>query len=181
VLAEPGFLTPRESREYMARTNNLALPFNGRSIRHMLMSWLRSLHVHVPPPDARADFLYLSVAFPLPSEDHSLAGYWADPVKAMPSMHVQRYRARVGTAFVSRYYDENRNLTCNFAENVVSYPPEVLFISGEDNRIIGPSYQREQMKYFPKARLVVVPGAGRSMFNENPGATFAAIRDYLGR
>ena len=57
VLAEPGFLTPKEAREYMARTNNLAMPVNPRSVGHMLMSWFRSLHVNGPDPDARADFL----------------------------------------------------------------------------------------------------------------------------
>lgn len=56
----------------------------------------------------------------------------------------------------------------------------VLFAAtGVDNRLIGPEYQRDQMKYYPRARLEVIPDAGHSMFNENPEVTFQVIRKYL--
>ena len=181
VLAKPGFLTPEKFREYMQRTGNLAIPINLRMIGHMLMTWFKSLHVKGPDPDARADFLYLNVAFGLPSKDHPLAGYWADPVEAMSSLHIDRFGMRAGTVFRARYLDEEGNLAYSFVENSRAYQKEVLFLSGEDNRIIGPDYQREQMRYFPKARLEVIPDAGHSMFNESPDYTFKVIREYLDR
>ena len=37
------------------------------------------------------------------------------------------------------------------------------------------------MRLSPRARLEVIPNAGHTMFTENPGATFAVIREYLGQ
>jgi len=115
----------------------------------------------------------------MPFPDHPLAGYWADPVKAMSAMDIERFGMRAGTVFRGKYFDEEGSLTYGFVENAHAYDREVLFISGEDNRLIGPEYQRDQMKVYPRARLEVIPRAGHSMFNENLEHTFHVIREYL--
>jgi pimeloyl-ACP methyl ester carboxylesterase len=79
----------------------------------------------------------------------------------------------------SKYCDEQGNLTCSFVENAAACKREVLFISAEDNRIIEPEHQPDQMKIYPRGRLEVIPDAGHSMFNENPAYTFQVIRKYL--
>ena len=108
-----------------------------------------------------------------------MAGYWADPVQAMASVHIERFGMRADTIFTSKYNDKRGNLTYSFVENITAYEKKVLFIAGEDNRIIGPDYQRMQMRYFPQARLEIIPNAGHTMFNENPEHTFEVIRAYL--
>jgi pimeloyl-ACP methyl ester carboxylesterase len=97
----------------------------------------------------------------------------------MANLKVERFGMKAGVVFRGKYFDEQGNLTYNFVENAAAYPRELLFISGEDNRLIGPEYQRDQMKYFPRARLEVIPDAGHTMFNENPKYTFRVIRTYL--
>lgn len=179
VLAEPGFLNPEMARRYMKATNNMAVPLTVRTLVHFGRSWFQSLHVTGPDADARGDFFYLQAAFGNPTPDHPLAGYWADPVKAMSDMKIDRFGMRAGTVFRSRYFDEEGNLTYDFTSNASAYDGVVLFISGEDNTLIGPEYQREQMTLYPRARLSVIPAAGHSMFTENPEYTLDVIRKYL--
>jgi proline iminopeptidase len=179
VLAEPGFLNPEMARRYMKATNNMAVPMTVRNLAHFTRSWFQSLHVKGPDADARDDFFYLMAAFGDPSPDHPLAGYWADPVKAMSEMTIDRFGMRAGTVFRCKYFDEEGNLTYDFTANAAAYDGTVLFISGEDNKLIGPEYQRDQVKLYPRAKLEVIPHAGHSMFNENPAYTFEVIRKYL--
>jgi pimeloyl-ACP methyl ester carboxylesterase len=36
------------------------------------------------------------------------------------------------------------------------------------------------MAFFPSTEFVIIPGAGHEMFEENPQASIAAVREYLG-
>jgi pimeloyl-ACP methyl ester carboxylesterase len=142
-------------------------------------TFFQSLHVKGPDADARADYLYLNMAFGMITEDHPLAGYWADTETAREAMKVDRFGMRAGVVFRAKYFDKQGNLTYSFVENTAAYNEEVLFLSGEHNQIIGPEYQRDQIAYFPEARLEIIPDTGHNMFNENPDYTFAVIRNYL--
>ncbi|MCP4318994.1 MAG: hypothetical protein GY789_24125 [Hyphomicrobiales bacterium] len=64
-------------------------------------------------------------------------------------------------------------------EGVEAFDREALFLAGSCDVILGAEFQREQMKLFPKARMVVIEGVGHEMFVENPEASLAPVREYL--
>ena len=56
---------------------------------------------------------------------------------------------------------------------------KALFMSGSENIIIGPAFQRSQMKHYPGSELAVIQGAGHTMLGEKPGESLKAILDFL--
>lgn len=76
------------------------------------------------------------------------------------------------TVFRGKYFDEQRNLTYSFIVNTEVYDREVLFISGEGNRRNGPQYQRDQMRYYPRARLEVTRTRTVRCSTKIPGTLF---------
>jgi pimeloyl-ACP methyl ester carboxylesterase len=67
----------------------------------------------------------------------------------------------------------------SFVEGVEQYQDTVLFISGACNTIIGPDFQKDHMKLFPKTKLVVIEEAGHTMLSEKPVQCQAIIREFL--
>jgi pimeloyl-ACP methyl ester carboxylesterase len=55
----------------------------------------------------------------------------------------------------------------------------VLFLAGACDAVLGEARQRRQMASFRAAELVVVPGAGHTMFGERPDESVAAVRRYF--
>ena len=51
---------------------------------------------------ARADYLFLNAAFGLFTEDHPLAGYWADLDKARAALQIDRFGMRADTVFKAK-------------------------------------------------------------------------------
>jgi pimeloyl-ACP methyl ester carboxylesterase len=73
----------------------------------------------------------------------------------------------------------------HFGRNVVSpnikrFPHKVLLVAGSCNTIIGPEAQRQNVGLFANAELAVVANAGHTMFGEQPDASLAVLRRYLG-
>jgi pimeloyl-ACP methyl ester carboxylesterase len=54
-----------------------------------------------------------------------------------------------------------------------------VLIAGERDRIAPIEGQREAVKLFPDARLVVLPGTGHLAHYETPGLVADAIRSFL--
>jgi hypothetical protein len=71
------------------------------------------------------------------------------------------------------------NLNINMVAGVDQYPGKVLLMAGECGTIIGPEWQKQQMRLFPRAELAVIHAAGHKLFDENPDASIAAVREYL--
>ena len=55
----------------------------------------------------------------------------------------------------------------------------MLFLAGACDSILTPELQRQQMQYFPNARLVVIQNAGHDVFTEQPDASLVPVRTYV--
>ncbi len=77
------------------------------------------------------------------------------------------------------YPSDEEGQRVNLVRGVEAFDKEVLFLAGSCDIILGAELQREQMKYFPNARMVVIDGVGHEMFVENPKASLAPVREYL--
>jgi len=62
-------------------------------------------------------------------------------------------------------------------EGVDAFTSKILFMTGEWEKIIGPEWQREQILFFSKTELAVIPDTGHEMLKENPKASNAMIRE----
>lgn len=67
----------------------------------------------------------------------------------------------------------------NFGEGDEKITSNVLFIAGACNIMIGPDFQRQQMKLFKEAEMVVIKDTGHFMFGEKPDESIDAIRSYF--
>jgi pimeloyl-ACP methyl ester carboxylesterase len=54
-----------------------------------------------------------------------------------------------------------------------------LFLVASCDTVIGESFQREQMAYFPSATMEIIPHAGHELFTDQPVASVAVVRAYL--
>jgi pimeloyl-ACP methyl ester carboxylesterase len=59
------------------------------------------------------------------------------------------------------------------------YTGPVLLLAGSCNVLIGEDHQREHLSHFPEGKLVVIEGAGHSMFGEKPEESNALVREFL--
>ncbi len=56
---------------------------------------------------------------------------------------------------------------------------KVLFLAGGCSVTVGEARQREHMRFFREAELVVIPGAGHTLFGERPDESVGAVRRYF--
>jgi hypothetical protein len=49
-----------------------------------------------------------------------------------------------------------------------AFERELLFLAGSCDVILGTEFQGEQMKYYPKARTIVIDSIGHETFTDNP-------------
>ena len=75
--------------------------------------------------------------------------------------------------------NEQGEFTVSFVDGVEQFPDTVLFLSGQCNTLIGPDYQADHMKLFPRSKMVVIENAGHNMLSEAPETCHRIIRDYF--
>lgn len=175
VLAEPGFLRAEMAGPATQTRFNLALMYG------MGKSWFQSLHVsNKTDPYAAKDYFFgrlLTIVNP---------DYYCKK-KPQPQKNKKR---RGGLSWRAGYVcwetlagrmmrDEHYRLSLDFTIGVEHFNKKVLFLAGQCNQIIGEPLQRQQMKYFPSAQLVVIPEAGHDMFNDQPDLSLKIIRHYF--
>ena len=90
---------------------------------------------------------------------------------------------RLGAA-VNRYLVEDGQnakgeAVYDFTTNLSRFTTPVLFITGGLSEVLGESLQREQVKDYPAASLVVVPGAGHDVQWAQAAPVVSHIRNYL--
>ncbi len=171
VMAEPGPLNAGVMVHYKGKVE-----FSTTFKLHVAGSWLLSLFASGPDSDAAADWFQYQIMAGFKGEDHPLAGYFCK--KKLPPIGHWRVGRRAWIA-VRDSYTTPRNIPVNFVQGMERFHKEVLFITGACNVMLGPEFQREQMKYFPRARMVVIEGVGHQMFWESPAASIAPVREYL--
>ena len=178
VLAEPGFLTPEFGRELQQKTNNFAVGFSFQALYYMAKAWFKSQHIHGPDPQARDDY-FLQELVMSPIKDHPLSGYFCEGKMENAALGMWRIGSLASKAVPQSGMNDQGEFIFNFTEGIERYTNKVLFIAGSCNTIIGPEYQERQMKLYPNAEMVVIEGAGHTMFGEKSEESIKAVREYL--
>jgi proline iminopeptidase len=174
VLAEPGFLTSEFAEKWAEGTQ---MRFSSGLLYHFLKTKFESLHVNGPDENASND--YFAHQWNLyQGNDHTQVGYRCEGDTPKEG-DTWRFGTGASDALFQQAIDADGNFDINLVAGVEQYENQVLFIAGECQQIIGAEWQREQMKFFPSAELVVIPDAGHEMFFENPEASIAVVREYL--
>jgi len=178
VLAEPGPLTAEDARRFVAATGGLRPPMTAEVIWLGARTWLESLGVGGPDADARGDYLrgtLVSSRF----EGHPAAGYYCNRDLSTASLPGWRFGARLAAAILREGQMDGPAPRVDFVRGVERYRGPVLFLAGSCNAVLGPEQQRHHMRHFPGAGLVVIEGAGHTMFGEKPEESLRALRAFL--
>lgn len=173
VLAEPGPLTPEFAQQYEP---NLTLSWE--LISHLGKSYFRSLHVEEIDDQAQTDYFFAYFTTVTSVTENPLAGYFCDQNIENEDFSHWRYSATTSYELMMKGMSGDKQ-TMNFIKGVDNYTEKILFIAGECNVLIGPEFQKEQMKLFGNTELVIIPNAGHFMFSEQPEACVEAIEKYF--
>ncbi|HEY6106868.1 MAG TPA: alpha/beta hydrolase [Anaeromyxobacteraceae bacterium] len=178
VLAEPGMLTIEDAHRFLAATNGMRPPLTAEVAWLGAMTFLESLHVTGPDADARRDYLVGALASAR-FEGHPIAGYFCNRDLGTARIEGWRFGARVAPALFAAAGIGGPSPRIDFASGVERFPGKVLLLAGSCDTIIGPEQQRRNLRHFRDAELVVIEGAGHTMFGEKPEESVAAVRRYL--
>jgi proline iminopeptidase len=179
VLAEPGMLTSEDARLVLAATNGMRPPLTAEVAWLGARTFLESLHVAGPDADARRDYLVGTLASAR-FEGHPIAGYFCNRDLGTARIEGWRFGARVAPALFAAAGIGGPLPRIDFVSGVERFPGKVLLLAGSCDTIIGPEQQRWNLRHFRDAELVVIAGAGHTMFGEKPEESVAAVRRYLG-
>lgn len=178
VLAEPGMLTPETAKVVMEATNGMRPKMSLEVLWLGTKAWFASLGIDGPDPDARDDWMMGTLAG-ADFDGHPTAGYYCGRSLANARIEGWRFGARVAPALFEKAFDEDGRLTIDFITGVDRFPHKVLFVAGSCNTVLGPELQRRHMRHFRDPELVVIEGAGHTMFGEKPEESIGAVRQYL--
>ena len=177
VLAEPGFLENGDMERFYAVTGLKNMKPSVGIMAAMTTAWAESLHVRGPDSQARRDYM-MNAFQTTPMKEHPLAGYYPDRRLENAAGESWRYGAAASVAVPESGMDADGKLV-DLAAGVEDWKGPALFLSGSENVITGPAYQRKLMNRFPNAHLVVIEGAGHTMIGEKPEESLEAIREFL--
>lgn len=164
ILAEPGFLKIGQMAEKTEGPSASVLVKAG-------WAYMQSMHLsNRNDPDAQMDYVFSSMMEGVHSEMYHLK----KPLPAWRGGYIVFQQMVLKTMG-----DREIRKTLDFARGTERFPNRVLFLSGENSSLSGSSLQRNNMKFFPDAQLVIIKGAGHFMFSEEPDECIRAIRSYL--
>lgn len=173
VLAEPGPLTPEFAKQYQPE-----ITLSWELISHLTKSYFKSLHVEDIDDQAQGDYFFATFATDTNVKEHPLVGYFCDQNIKNANFDHWRYSATTSYELMMKGMSGDMQ-SMNFVKGVKNYTEKVLFLAGECNILIGPEFQKEQMKLFNKTELIVIPNTGHFMFGEQPEASLEAIESYF--
>jgi proline iminopeptidase len=168
VLAEPGFLNLEMADKLMKQLRKI----DAATFYYMAKCWFQSLHVSRTDEHARSDFFVMELS------KRSTPEYYCEG-KMPEGVEFWRMGASCMNRFMSMLQDPVERKKADFTVGVENFHNKVLFIASECNKLIGEEHQREQMKYFPNAELLVIQDAGHLMFNEKTEECLQIIRSYF--
>lgn len=173
VLAEPAPLT-QEIFEIFHDSYTWGLPF----AFHVIGAWLGTISVSDPDDQAGDDQFMYEVLMAYNGDDRPMAGYFCN--KKAPPASFKHWR--LGLEAYKNIRESGMKggkYIVSLVEGVENFNREVLFLTSSCNTILGVDLQKKQMKYFPKARMVVVDGVGHYLFGEKPTESLLPVRVYF--
>lgn len=179
VLAEPPALA-RGAR--LPPGYRISPGFVAHAVR-ALRVWVASRRVSDPDDDASDDY-FMGRMTTVYERMGDPFGYFCRGEVPPAALEHWRFGRRAMTE-VPRSFSSRKALRLasaldvSFVEGVEGFTDEVLFVAGACNVVFGEERQREHLKYFPNARLVVIDGVGHEMFGEDPGVSIPPVREYL--
>jgi len=176
VLAEPGILTSEEAQDFMEK---MKIKFSLGLLKHMGKCWFQSLHVKGPDDQAAKDFFLQAFTLGGNMKENPYAAYYCNEDMTTASFDFWRFGGLASSASFRNAMDEDGNLKLNLVDGVENFTNKVLFIASECNSIIGEEQQKDHMKYFKNAEMVVIKNAGHTMFGEQPEESIGAVRSYF--
>ena len=148
-----------------------------------LRAWVAARRRSAPNRDAADDY-FMVLMTRVYERAGDPFGYFCDGKIPRAALEHWRFGRRAMTQ-VPKSYSRRKPLRLtyvldvSFADGVESFHGEVLFVAGRCNVVFGEERQREHLRYFPNARLVVIDGVGHEMFGEDPEASVPPVREYL--
>lgn len=178
VLAEPGFLTPEAGAAFLEVTGGMPSP-SLNLLSALWWTFIESLRLDGPDDDARRDYFMLRLVM-TDVEDHPMAGYFCGGKPDPESMKHFRFGTRASLVVRSKSMAADGSLIAPFANGVEAYSNSVLLMTGECNTYIGAEHQKKfHLSLFKNARLVVINGAGHTMFGDQPERSLEVLRTYF--
>ncbi|MDL5030540.1 alpha/beta hydrolase [Pelomonas sp. APW6] len=175
VLAEPGFLEQDSLRELDALGGGWP---GWRGVLGVSQAWLGQWFVRTDgDAHARQDWMAQRL-LPLFQAPASLCH------GQLPALQGWRGGHAVFRATVARMGEDPAfAASLDFTQGLAAYTGPVLFVRGACNQAQGEAHQRRMMARFApasRAGLATLEGAGHFMFNDQPAASLAVVRRFLG-
>lgn len=173
VIAEPGGLTSEALKDFFEQTKPKVTP---SYIFKVGRAFFESLHVREPDAQARWDYFGVNAG-----SSESYRGYYCGGKRSGYSFPYWRWGILATQNLVRSGTDEKGNFKTElFTSGLKNFTNKVLLIASECNQLTGLELQREHLKLFPNAELAVIPNTGHEMFTQDPEASLAVVRAYLG-
>lgn len=179
VLAEPGMLTSEKAKEFIEK---FQAKFSFGFLWHAGKCWFESLHVAGPDDQASQDYFFTSLSFNASPElfkNHPMSKYFCNQNIESASLKYWRYSYLANRTIFMSMFDNDGNINIDLVSGVENFPNKVLFLISECNQLIGEEFQKDHIKYFNKAEMVIIKNAGHSMIGEQPQDCLFAIRKYF--
>ena len=175
VLAEPGMLTSKKAAEYMQK---FKVDLNWNVIKAITRTVFESLHIKNADKQARIDYIFGKIGT-INIEGNPMRKYFCDERIDNAYMPFWRFSGVASQAIIKKGMDKNGNIQIDLVSGLENYTNKVLFITGACNKIIGKEYQEDHMKHFNNAEMIVIKGAGHTMFGEKTEESLDIINKYF--
>lgn len=175
VLGEPGPLTAELASKYNSDMN---LELSWELIVHLGKSYFKSLHVDEIDDQAQGDFFFQTFSMDTSVSNHPLAGYFCN--RNISDLNMDYWRHSGTTSYQVMFkgmQDADNQMNIGVGADV--FTNKILLLAGDCNELIGPDFQRQQLKLFYDIEMVIIEDAGHFMFSEQPEQCLVAIRSYL--
>ncbi|MEZ0371257.1 MAG: alpha/beta fold hydrolase [Candidatus Sericytochromatia bacterium] len=168
ILAEPGFLNTAMANQVLPIMNQSSVGF----LYQASVSWVRSLHIQGPDPDARPDFVFAHL------RQHP-AYHCGHKIPPRAEEFTRRAGFQAWKALTGSTLKPGGQVALDFTKGIEHYQRPVLILASSCNKLMGRSFQTRQARLFPKAGLVDIPASGHEMFLDNPEASVKAVEVFL--
>lgn len=175
VLAEPGMLTSEKAQEYLQK---FKIKFNWNAIKSMTLIVFESLHLRKVDKQARIDYIFSKIGS-LDIDGNPMRKYFCEERVANGYFPFWRFSGVASQSIMKKGMDKDGNMQIDLVTGLEDYANKVLFVVGECNTLVGKEFQKGHMKYFNKAEMHVIKGAGHTMFGEKPDESLSIILKYF--